>query len=991
MISLTSLLYMRLIPIFSILCYHIIISSSEEEGRSHDGTIEGELDCNMRKLFMEMAQQNIPWRHDTKDVFDALELDSRCPDEVYAHHMHSAIIDSSNTKLEKEEEEEEEHTYLVYVDPKDGNDKHNSGNYTHPYSTIHRALYDTRHKIPTTKHNTKKSIILKSGIHFLNETITLTSPLDNHLTIRGMDEGTWISGGIAINSQTTHWEQSKTNEHVWVANLSSIVNDDTSITGLFTTNPHERMTLARYPNANVEEWDAPKRYIPSFTIKSPIVHYEDPKNVSQYEWIFPNFTTVPEFYSIDLRQSNNPSGHVKNDSSMDEYNIYGTGHGGSCASVWGDEPSYWCSNISAGGWAEVDQYAAKAGRPNIPVGITIYNTLLVERFSKWNETKARGAILHVQHTQGWAIHMFNISHIITSTPDELTIHFDKGGSQGGRNWQCLDDNHRLSDCNGENKILHSGAWYVEGIYDELDKEGEFYYDKDKKLLYFYPNSTSCEGEEFTSLARKSKSTNCIPDLIATNLKTLIKFDGTKEPVKGVTLQNLGFREAGKTYMEQWSAPSGGDWALYRGGAVHLEGTENVTISDCHFRRLDGNAVMISGYNRYAHITKSEFSWIGDGAMATWGDTKEYDATEGNQPRYSIIENNIISNIGLYQKQSSAWGQNKAMASTIRKNVMFNVPRTAINFNDHLGGGNSIEGNVIFSTCRESGDHGAINSWDRMPFLVDNRDGPSFTPLPTHTSRNLIMANYNSAQGFDNDDGSSWFYTHDNVFYSTKGFKMDYGGHSSRFENNLVYGDECYGTGDFLNKDLADTFQGNICIIDETNTSKAIIFGHLFQCGFMVPRSNRYYSTSGTGKFFCGSKELFTLQEMQHKGFELGSTIGITPDSHTIISWARKILHQPQHSWGYHKGHPKKQKKKITIVVWLIVIVLLVGSLTKLLLLFSVRDSLQLIWERLCQCASFSVSKASSDSTREPLLSQNIFETTITNSTSGLPSSPLTVT
>jgi len=392
---------MRLMPIFSILCYHIIISSSEEivkneEGRSHDGTIEGELDCNMRKLFMEMAQQNLHWRHDTKDVFDALELDSRCPDEVYAHHMHSAIIDN-DIKLENEE-----HAYWVYVDPKKGNDKNNSGNYTHPYLTIYRALDDTRHKIPTTKH-TKKSIILKSGIHFLNETITLSAPLDNHLTIRGMDEGTWISGGIAINSQTTNWEQSKTNEHVWVANLSSIVNDDTSITGLFTTNPHERMTLARYPNANVEEWDAPKRYIPSFTIKSPIVHYEDPKNVSQYEWIFPNFTTAPKFYSIDLRQIHNPSGHVKNDSSLDEYNIYGTGQGESCASVWGDESSYWCSNISAGGWAEVDVYAAEAGRPNIPVGIKIYNTTLVERFSKWNITKVRGAILHAQHTQSWKV------------------------------------------------------------------------------------------------------------------------------------------------------------------------------------------------------------------------------------------------------------------------------------------------------------------------------------------------------------------------------------------------------------------------------------------------------------------------------------------------------------------------------------------------------------------------------------------------------------
>ena len=167
-------------------------------------------------------------------------------------------------------------------------------------------------------------------------------------------------------------------------------------------------------------------------------------------------------------------------------------------------------------------------------------------------------------------------------------------------------------------------------------------------------------------------------------------------------------------------------------------------------------------------------------MATWGDTKNgYDATDGAQPRYSLIEKNVISNIGLYQKQSSAWGQNKACRNTIRDNVIFNVPRAAINFNDGLGGGNTVQGNVIFNTCRESGDHGPINSWDRMPFLIDSNEGPSFTPLPTHTFGNIIMSNYGAAQGFDNDDGSSWYFTHDNVYYLGIGssFKMDYGSDS----------------------------------------------------------------------------------------------------------------------------------------------------------------------------------------------------------------------
>ena len=70
------------------------------------------------------------------------------------------------------------------------------------------------------------------------------------------------------------------------------------------------------------------------------------------------------------------------------------------------------------------------------------------------------------------------------------------------------------------------------------------------------------------------------------------------------------------------------------------------------------------------------------------------------------------------------------------------------FNDALGGGNVIENNLLWNTCRESGDHGAINSWNRQPFLHDLGPGgkPSFTPLPTTIKDNFIFANYGSSQG-----------------------------------------------------------------------------------------------------------------------------------------------------------------------------------------------------------------------------------------------------
>ena len=56
--------------------------------------------------------------------------------------------------------------------------------------------------------------------------------------------------------------------------------------------------------------------------------------------------------------------------------------------------------------------------------------------------------------------------------------------------------------------------------------------------------------------------------VAVLLETLISINGTKaEPVKGVTVQGITFRDAADITMNPWGVPSGGDWGLYRGGAI----------------------------------------------------------------------------------------------------------------------------------------------------------------------------------------------------------------------------------------------------------------------------------------------------------------------------------------------------------------------------------------------------------------------------------------
>ena len=63
-----------------------------------------------------------------------------------------------------------------------------------------------------------------------------------------------------------------------------------------------------------------------------------------------------------------------------------------------------------------------------------------------------------------------------------------------------------------------------------------------------------------------------------------------------------------------------------------------------------------------------------------------------------------------EKQSSCWFQAKTQESLITENLFFNGPRAMINMNDGFGGGTHITRNGLWNSCRESGDHGVINTW-----------------------------------------------------------------------------------------------------------------------------------------------------------------------------------------------------------------------------------------------------------------------------------------
>jgi len=288
----------------------------------------------------------------------------------------------------------------------------------------------------------------------------------------------------------------------------------------------------------------------------------------------------------------------------------------------------------------------------------------------------------------------------------------------------------------------------------------------------------------------------------------------------------------------------------------------VTIRNSKFERLDGNAVMVSGYNRNATIDENDFSFLGGNAVVAWGYTNEtensgfpyytpntnhpkagVDGTDGNHPRFTRVSRNSAREVGLYEKQSSFFMSAKAAQTTIVGNVFFNGPRAGINYNDGFGGGDELSENLVFSTCRESGDHGPFNSWDRQPYLTTVRTGkPSMVMAWRAIHHNFFIDNYSPQEAVDNDDGSSFYRTHDNFFvYGAQGMKSDFGGHDNHHENNIyAYVGRALGTGVSPLQNHSNLFANNKVFMT------GIDVGH-FKCdgvGHDELHDNEYYTMTG---------------------------------------------------------------------------------------------------------------------------------------------------
>ena len=179
------------------------------------------------------------------------------------------------------------------------------------------------------------------------------------------------------------------------------------------------------------------------------------------------------------------------------------------------------------------------------------------------------------------------------------------------------------------------------MIEELDYPNEWYFDETKSVLYFVNNMS-----DIRNVSQLNSMCNEFEIPISNNLISLVG-NGTNENslISNIVIDGITFQDTKYTYMEAHGMPSGGDWTLEKLASILIENSSNITIKNSKFNRLDGNAILFYGYNRNDNVLYNIFEWLGQSAVALWGETEGislydqdgtlynvgWDGTSGNQP------------------------------------------------------------------------------------------------------------------------------------------------------------------------------------------------------------------------------------------------------------------------------------------------------------------------------------------------------------------------
>lgn len=378
-----------------------------------------------------------------------------------------------------------------------------------------------------------------------------------------------------------------------------------------------------------------------------------------------------------------------------------------------------------------------------------------ERAANWKNPK--NGYIHAMHKSRWGGYHYRITG--KDANGEITY-------EGG--WQ-----------NNRQMGMHKDFRMVENIFEELDAAGEWFHDSEENTLYYMPDEDT-------------KLSNATIEVV--RLRHLIEFRGTEDaPVHDIALQGFVLRHAARTFMDTKEPLLRSDWTIYRGGAVTITGTENISVLDCEFDQVGGNGIFVNNYNRHTLIKGCHIHDVGASGVCFVGDPDavrdplfEYgekndlskiDLKVGpktnNYPSLGTVEDCLIHGIGRVERQPAGVQISMAMEITVRDTSVYDCARSGINISEGTWGGHLIERCDVFDTVLETHDHGSFNSWGRdrfwrsdhhkstQPAVDQNPNLPFLDAMKTTVIRD---SRWRCDHGWDIDldDGSSNYHIYNNL-------------------------------------------------------------------------------------------------------------------------------------------------------------------------------------------------------------------------------------
>ena len=304
-----------------------------------------------------------------------------------------------------------------------------------------------------------------------------------------------------------------------------------------------------------------------------------------------------------------------------------------------------------------------------------------------------GGIIQAMHPYGWG----SLSFVIKRINGRLMV---VGGWQNNRPVGNMPNTGVLE--NFRCYLQHPGEWCLE---------------HHSRTLYYWPPA----GVNLATAAVE-----------AAHLRSLVRFEGApSRSVKYITLKGFTMEHARETFMRTREPIMRSDWALYRGGAVYMDGAQHCDILNCNLEDLGGNAIFVSNYNRNITIKGCLICDIGANAICFvgnphaaqvpeyWGiaiPLRKMNMTPGpktpDYPADCLVDDCLIHNIGRIEYQTAGVEIDLAENITVRHCSIYNTPRAGINIGDGCWGGDVVEYCDVFNNVLHTGDNGSFNGWGR---------------------------------------------------------------------------------------------------------------------------------------------------------------------------------------------------------------------------------------------------------------------------------------